>query len=247
MRRGSWYPGHIAKGRQLLKDAVRFANLVLVVLDARAPLSTFPPWDPPPNKVIWKLLNKADLADERSTQEWLGYLKGDGIALSAKSGEGFEYLFKKLKSFKMAKVVVVGVPNVGKSSVINRLLGRRKSQVGAVPGMTRCGTWFRAKWGVLCDMPGILEPRLDDDTKLVLTWLGCLKEDVIWSSLVYPARELINRLSLNVSLEDIALERGFLKKGGEPDLERAASALLKAFRDGKFGRFTLELPADRGG
>ncbi len=247
MRRRSWYPGHIAKGRQFLKDAVKFANLILVVLDARAPLSTLPPWDSPPNKVVWKLLNKTDLADEQSTRKWLDYLKGDGIAISAKTGEGFEYLFKKLKGFKMAKVVVVGVPNVGKSSVINRLLGKRKSQVGAVPGITRGGTWFRAKWGVLFDMPGILEPRLDNDTKLVLTWLGCLKEDVIWSSLVYPAKKLIEKLSLDVNLENIALERGFLKKGGEPDLERAASAFLKAFRDGKLGRFTLELPTNCGG
>ncbi|MCD6363229.1 MAG: 50S ribosome-binding GTPase [Synergistetes bacterium] len=247
MRRRSWYPGHIAKGRQLLENAVRFSNLILIVLDARAPFSTLPSWNPPTGKIAWKLLNKADLADDRATRKWLDYFKDEAIAVSAKTGGGFKTLFRRLRTLKMAKVIVVGVPNVGKSSVINRLLGKRKSQVGAVPGITRGGTWFKAGWGVLFDTPGILSPKLSDDTKLTLTWLGCLKEDVIWDSFVLPAQKLIEKLSLEVSLEDIAIKRGFLKKGGELDLEKAASVLLKNFRDGRLGRFTLELPPRGGG
>lgn len=246
MRRRSWYPGHIAKGRELIREALRYANLVLVVLDARAPLSTFPPWEPPRGKEVWRILNKMDLAEEEATARWLSYFGNNTLALNSKTGEGLERLLHRLRGFHGAKVLVVGIPNVGKSSLVNRLLGRRKSQVGAVPGVTRGGIWFRAEWGFLFDTPGILEPKLTDDNKLVLSWLGCIKDDVVWDSLVIPAERLIEKLSLPLSLDEIALKRGFLKKGGEPDRERAASALLRDFREGRLGRWTLELPPGGG-
>ncbi|KUK13875.1 MAG: Ribosome biogenesis GTPase A, partial [bacterium 42_11] len=167
MRR-SWYPGHIAKGRELIKEASKYANLVLMVLDARAPLSTIPPWEPPEGKEVWKVLTKIDLADEEATREWLSYFGENAIGVNSKTGEGFNKLFRKLASFPRAKVLVVGIPNVGKSSLINRLLGRKKSKVGPLPGVTRGGVWFRADWGLLFDTPGILEPKLTEEGKLIL-------------------------------------------------------------------------------
>lgn len=242
MRGRSWYPGHIAKGRELIREASKYANVILMVLDARAPLSTVPPWEPPKGKEVWKVLNKMDLADESATRAWLSYFGDKSIAVNSKEGEGFDELVERLSSFPKAKVLVVGIPNVGKSSLINRLLGRRKSKVGPLPGVTRGGVWFKTSWGFLFDTPGILEPSLTDEGKVVLSWLGCIREDVLWSSLVPLAERLINRLSLSLSLEDLAKGRGFLKKGGEPDLEKAASSVLRDFREGKFGRRTLELP-----
>ncbi len=271
-----WFPGHMAKTRRLIKESLPFVDLVTEVVDARAPDSSS---NPELGAMIGKkprvvLLNKCDMADESVTARWLAAYRSRGIAALAvdcRSGSGLKaYLplikreladvIRKNESRGMAgkplRVMVVGIPNTGKSSFINRMAGRNRAVVADRPGVTRSNSWFAIGGGVeLLDTPGVLWPKFDD--KAVgdrLAFLGSVKDEVVDAEALaarllvtlgemYPDRiEARYKVTAGAGLEDIARRRGMLISGGEPDTLRAANTLLDEFRGGKLGRITLEEP-----
>jgi len=267
-----WYPGHMAKTRRLIEENLKLVDAVAELTDARIPESGR---NPVLSGIIGQkphvlLLNKRDYADEAATRRWLGYYKSIGVTAAAcdcRSGAGIkniaDLLNKSAGNRKYAgavHVMVIGIPNVGKSSFINRLAGGKKAAVGDRPGITRGKQWIKISGDVeLLDMPGILPPRLDDrNAALNLAYVGAVKDEVMdVSELAASLSELLCRIcpdklaarfklcdldKADNVLESIAKSRGMLTSGGIPDIERAALTLLDEFRGAKIGKITLEHP-----
>ncbi|MGI6576287.1 MAG: ribosome biogenesis GTPase YlqF [bacterium] len=280
-----WYPGHMAGARALVRENLKLVDLVMEVVDARIPFSSRNPELGPLIKAKPRLLvlNKADLADAGSTAKWEKWFSSQGIitvAIDALAGRGIgqalkqvqklaEPVMAKLKrsgrKYRPARLMVVGIPNVGKSSLINRLAAKKRAATGAKPGITRGKQWVRVEGeqGLeLLDTPGILWPRTDNKKVLLrLAATGALPEEVfpgeevaLWLCeffLQSAPQQLINRYQLDsladkpeVLLAAIGARRGFLLPGGIVDRERTARMLLKEFQDGKLGRHTLEQPGE---
>lgn len=278
-----WFPGHMAKARRQVQEQLRLVDVVLEVVDARVPRASSNPelqaitGGKP--RVI--LLNKADLADPEATAGWLRHLQDQGqaaVALDARGGRGTNELLAAVRQLfaptlaairargrlpRPARAMVIGMPNVGKSSVINRLVGRRRAAVGDRPGVTRGPQWVRAGKDVeLLDTPGILVPKIEDLHQGVrLAALGMVKDEVISTVFVagtilpqiwqVAAAAITERLGLNElapepaeNLSAIALAKGLLRPGGQPDLDRAAALFLRELREGKLGRISLERPGE---
>jgi ribosome biogenesis GTPase A len=264
----------MAKGsRQLLKlcDAL---DLILEVRDARAPMLTMSPVAErfPASVSVWTILSKADLADESVTSKWLRHFKELGrpvwpldlrrnipeslkksIAASAPSSS-------YSRNYREARVAVVGAPNVGKSTFLNRLVGRRAATVGGIPGVTKGVSWFKGSGCIVADSPGILDPRSDAGVQRMLSWLSSSKGQVIgaWDDL---ARECVDYLrSRDIApnvlsawgvdsggtssevLERIGRRLGKLLPGGNVNAAEAGRAFIDAVASGKLGRFSLETP-----
>ena len=278
-----WFPGHMAKTRRKIKEILPLIDAVAEVVDARIPLSSRNPElkeliDGKPHII---LLNKCDMADKAVTEEWIKYYKSQNIfaiAIDCKSGKGLNTfkdtvktaLADRLESYakkgmvgKPLRVMVVGIPNVGKSSFINRIAGNTKAKVENRPGVTRDKQWVSTGIGVdLLDMPGILWPKFEDKTvgeNLALT--GAVKDDIL--DIESLAMVLCNRmktlypetLAARYKLGDpaalaemgdyellclIGKKRGFLVSGGEINTERTADMLLDELRSSKLGRITLD-------
>lgn len=277
-----WFPGHMAKTRRLIKESLPFVDLVTEIVDARIPMSSSNPElkEMIGNKPRIVLLNKCDVADEKATAKWVEYYKNNGmyaIPVDCRSGKGLnaylplvrEVLKDKIQRNtekgmvgKPLRVMVVGIPNTGKSSFINKMAGRNRAKVADKPGVTRSNSWFAVGNGVeLLDTPGVLWPKFDD--KAVgdkLAFIGSVKDEVLDSEVL--AMRLINVLKngycdriserFKISgfedkedyeiLEMIGKKRGMLISGGEIDTERASIMLLDEYRGGKLGRLTLEKP-----
>jgi ribosome biogenesis GTPase A len=263
-----WYPGHMAKAKKQLTELMKWLDIILEVRDARAPSSSHnidlePLLQRRPYLVI---LNKSDLADANATASWLQWFKACGlnaVALNAKDGKGIPEVWATIarllapKGLKRAgRVGVIGVPNAGKSSVLNRLLGTGSAKTGNLPGITRGKQWVKRNGMEILDTSGLLPPKIASEADgQILALLGTIREDIIpvydlalvllekYGAKLFSARESYNSSrSPEAHLEWYAGLRGFLVKGGAPDLNRAATTLLKEFRDGKLGRITLELP-----
>lgn len=278
-----WYPGHMAKTRRVITESLRTVDIVCEIVDARIPKSSRNPdldsiAGAKPRLVV---LNRADQADPASTKRWADYYKGKGFSVmsaDSKSGAGvnrfvptvrialrekLERYEQKGQSGRALRAMIVGIPNVGKSSFINRILKRRSAKTEDRPGVTRGKQWFTVDGGVeLLDTPGILWPKFDDEeTGLNLAFTGAVRDDIL--DIEELAAKLFERLSAvapqalreryKVELEDIngyemlslaARRRGYLISGGEADTERMARILLDEFRGQKLGRITLELPDD---
>ena len=280
-----WFPGHMAKTRRLMSDNLKLVDLVVELRDARIPNASSNPEISAicGSKPRVLLLAKSDLADEKTTRAWCEYYQKTGVAVLAvdcRSGNGlnaFENLVRrtladlierrKAKGMKgnLVRLMVAGVPNVGKSSLINRLSGQRRAVVADRPGVTRGKQWVRAgKHGMeVLDMPGVLWPKFEDPLVgecLALT--GAVKDDILdiealaccllarlWKD--YPAL-LCERFRFEQSEGDgldthellalIAIKRGMLLPGGVANTERASIILLDEFRAGKIGRISLEKP-----
>lgn len=275
-----WYPGHMAKTKRLLADKLKLISIAVIVVDARAPLSTFNPdlKSILEGKKCIIVLNKCDLADETQTKLWTQYYKNEydnalafsatkfkrGVLLSAINNAAMpivkKYADKGMN--KTIRVLVSGIPNVGKSAIINRLAGRKGAKEGDKPGVTRGLQWVRLSDKLeLMDSPGLLWPKIESEKAAVKIALsGCVKQEIMDLSelslrligiLEHLAPKAIeNRYGVVhdgdalATLENICKKRGFLLKQGEYDFERGAKTLLDEFKGGRLGRISLESPKD---
>lgn len=280
----NWFPGHMAKTRRKITENLKQVDAVAEIVDARIPVSSR---NPELSEIIAHkprliLLNKCDMADPAATAVWQKRLEGAAcrvLALDCRSGKGIksfapavrDLLKEKLAanaargmSGKPLRIMVVGIPNVGKSSFINRLTGKSRAKVEDRPGVTRANQWFVAEGGLeLLDTPGVLWPKFEDqkvgehlaftgavkDTILDLETLAVRLLEVL--SIHYPDL-LTNRYQVEISPKEepyallckIGRRRGMVIRGGEIDAERAANMLLDEYRGGVLGRITLEHPED---
>ena len=279
-----WFPGHMAKTRRMIQDNLKLVDVVIELVDARLPLSSR---NPDVDKIIGSkprivVLNKADIADNSLTMKWLNYFKDKNIeAISANSqtGKGLNIELDNAIEIVLAdkfkrdetkgiqrhavKMMVIGIPNVGKSSFINRLSGRAAAKTGDRPGITQTKQWIRiaGKYELL-DTPGILWPKFeneDDAKKIAFTGgikdeildvedlayelLGYLKQSYMDSLLkTYNLNDSDSELNKYELLESIGRKRGCVISGGEVDTFRTANIIISDFRSAKLGRITLEEP-----
>ena len=279
-----WFPGHMTKAIRMMQDSIKLIDVVIELVDARLPLSSRNPVIDQliGNKAHLLLLNKEDMADEKVTKEWLGYFKAQNIeacSVSSVSGKKLSFIFDKCKALlsdkikrekekgivnRSIKIMVCGVPNVGKSSFINNLSGKKSSITGDRPGVTKGKQWIRlANSFELLDTPGILWPKFEDVSvgeKLAFT--GAIRDEIMdleeiacrlltTLKALYP-ESLTARYKMtefdNLEgyelLELLGRKRGFVVSGGEIDTERAAKILLDEFRGAKLGNISLERPSD---
>lgn len=274
-----WYPGHMRKAERLVKENLKLVDVVIELLDARIPMSSANPVlreivGGKPRVIV---LNKADLADEAATRAWVKHFAVQGITavpVDAVKGRGVKELVQviakcaKPKTDKLvqhgakaraARCMILGIPNVGKSSLINRLSGGSKTRVENRPGVTRAKQWIRIGAQLeLLDMPGILWPKFEDrQAALHLAFTGAINDNVYDVASVvlllldtlrmrYPS-DLMERYRLEKELpsgmellEEIGSKRGCLRAGGKVDYEKAEQIVLTDFRSGRLGRVTLD-------
>ena len=277
-----WFPGHMTRAQRMIEDNLKLVDAVCEILDARIPLASRNPdidrlAGDKPRLVI---LNRCDLADPEATAKWRRYYQERGIAVletDAKSGKGVggfvpavrELLKDKLDSYaakgqvgRPLRVMILGIPNVGKSTLINKVAGRKAAIAGDKPGVTRGRQWISIDSGLdLLDTPGILWPKFDSqEVGELLAITNAIKADVLdretlSANFMLRLREhypdaLRERYKIEPDpalngfelLEQAAKKRGFLVSKGEYDIERMANTLLKEYHEGKLGRLTLEMP-----
>ena len=280
-----WYPGHMTKAQRMIGENMRLVDAVCELLDARIPAASRNPdvdrlTGDKPHLLV---LNRCDLADPAVTALWRDYFRAEGLPVletDARSGKGVrqfpaavrEVLKEKIAALtqkgqgsRPLRVMILGIPNVGKSTLINQLAGRRAAAAGDKPGVTRGKQWISIDGGLeLLDTPGILWPKFDSqEVGEALALTNAIKADVIDRTAlaanfmirlreIYPGKiEERYRFTPDPEkngyelLEDAGRKRGFLVSGGEVDIDRMAAALLKEFHDGKLGRISLELPPKR--
>ena len=286
-----WYPGHMTKTRRMIAEQLKNVDAVCEILDARIPISSRNPDvdELTAGKPRLVVLNRVDQADRSSTDRWAAYFRGKGYAVlesDAKSGQGTarfagavrELLAEKIRAYeekgqnRVLRVMILGIPNVGKSTFINKIAGRKTAKTEDRPGVTRSKQWVPIDRNLeLLDTPGILWPKFEDQSVgLNLAYTGAVKDDILDTEtlgchlMAYLGDHYPDALSAAYKLpgiparepeeNDVAWgyrllaaagrKRGFLISGGEVDTERMAKILLDEFRSGKLGRFTLELPED---
>ena len=278
-----WYPGHMTKTRRQIEADLKLVDAVCEIVDARIPISSRNPDIDAicGNKPRIMILNRMDLADPDMTRRWLDYYRSKGMAALAtdcktqKGINNFQPAVRSVLKEKIARnaekgmnkpirIMVVGIPNVGKSTLINQISGRKGAKAENRPGVTRGKQWVTVDSGLLLlDTPGILWPKFEDpNVGMMLAYTGAVKENVIdteelacflmellWKHYPDMVRE---RYKVDVPagtpgyelLEEAGRKRGFLISGGEINTERMAKVLLDEFRSGKLGHFTLESPED---
>ena len=279
----NWYPGHMKKTKELVKNNLKLVDVVVEHLEARIPFSSRNPdidrfvGDKP--RVV--VLNKSDISDPNKLNQWVDYykkrgikaipvdtLKGKGInkiieECKNETKEKMEALVKKGRIERPIRIMIVGIPNVGKSSLINKLTGRKSTQTGDKPGVTKGKQWVKLKGNLeLLDTPGILWPKFEDEeVALKLAFCRAIKDEVldvdtlglrlIEKLMEIEPEKLKERYKLNElgetpleTMEMIGVKRGLILRRNELDYTRIATTVLNEFRDGKIGRITLEIPKD---
>lgn len=277
----NWYPGHMTKSIRMIEENIRLIDVLIYVLDARAPRSCI---NPDFDRYIRKLpviyvLNKSDLADSAETEKWRGVLSGpmsEVVSLNStvsKSSASVMTSIRRLCGGKIdkyaakgvkttIKAMVLGVPNTGKSTLINNLIGKGKAVTGNKAGVTRGKQWFNAgEYTEILDTPGTLYPKLSDQTiARHLAYLGSIKDEVLDASelscqLLKELSEIkpdsiVSRYGFvpvgdgEKDLDAVCHARSFMLKGGLPDTERASKAVIEDFRKGRLGKITLDFAED---
>ena len=277
-----WYPGHMTKAKRMMQENIKLIDLVIELVDARIPVSSRNPDidELGKNKSRLILLNKADLAEDKWNDAWAEYFREKGffvVKVNSKKGGGLKSIQGVIQEpckekmerdrkrgilNRPVRAMVVGIPNVGKSTFINALAGKACAKTGNKPGVTKGKQWIRLNKQVeLLDTPGILWPKFEDqEVGLRLAFIGSIKDEILNTEEL--AAELIKFLNANypgvleekygvepsddayVLLAGIARSRNCLLKGSELDTEKAALLLLDDFRNGKLGRLTLEYPQE---
>ena len=279
----NWYPGHMAKAKRELQEDLKLIDVVVEIVDARAPLACRNPdfEELFKNKIRVMLLNKADLASAEANKLWTKRFREQGwsvleyvsigsgarknaVAFIERAGEPVLKKYRDKGVSKTLRAMVVGIPNVGKSTFINKLAGVNTALTGDKPGVTKGRQWVRiSQYLELMDTPGLLWGKLDDqESARRLAYIGSIRDDVmnveeIAGSLLceldtlchdelfarYPKLAKVeDRTVPEALLEGVCLSRGFILSGGVPDTERAARIVLDEFRAGKIAKITLELP-----
>lgn len=278
----NWYPGHMTKAKRMMQEDIKFNDIVIELIDARIPMSSRNPDidDLAKNKYRLILLNKSDLADERVTVKWVEFFEKQGIKvikLDSRQRSGMKSVNNAILEVCKEKIerdrkrgiinrpvraMIVGIPNVGKSTFINSFAGKACAKTGNKPGVTKGKQWIRLNKTVeLLDTPGILWPKFDNEkiandlafigsindqilnlTELSLKFIESVKNDYAG---IFTSRYDIEEKDDGVTmLRDIAIARGCLKKGGEPDYDKAAALIFDDFRSGKLGKISIEKPED---
>ena len=271
----NWYPGHMKKTREMIQENLKMVDLVIEVIDSRIPVSSR-------NPIIDELvkgkkriivLNKSDLADREEDKKWADHFAAEGndvLMMNCMLGDGVKQLFRMLSKEqerknaekvrnKPLRMMIVGVPNAGKSSLINRMTGKKSTKTGDRPGVTKGKQWLTLPNGMqLLDTPGILWPKFEDpEVGLNLAFCGAIKDEILDTATL--AMELVGVLQENYpdllmerykldeicetpleTMEAIALKRGLILPGKRIDYERTARTILDEFRGGKIGHITLE-------
>ena len=285
----NWYPGHMLKTKKQIIDDLKLIDIVIEILDARIPVSSS---NPDIQKIVENkkrivVLNKSDLAEENETKKWAEYYKEKGIiaiVADANLGKGIKEILKQIENImsedmkkaaekgrikRNIRVMILGIPNVGKSSLINRLCNKKSTVVGNRPGVTKQKQWVRIANNIeLLDTPGVLWPKFEDEkVALNLSYTGSIKDEVLdvlevaFNLLIFLynnyKENLMNRYGLTLNdfeeiksedkndeiyslLKLIGRKRGAVISGGEIDEEKTANIILNDFRIGKLGRITLE-------
>ena len=280
----NWYPGHMAKSRRLLQDQLRAVDAVIELCDARAPLATRNPdlEKLTRGKARILILNKADLADDKETARWVEYFRTQGMTamrFNSNGGKTKEILARIQEATRPAveraaargvkktvRLMIIGIPNVGKSTFINRIHGSGIAKASDRPGVTRSNQWVKiGPYLELLDTPGMLPPRMDDqDSARLLAYLGSIR-DQIMNTEELAGQLLMHLQAINpaavaarfklpegeiyddpqLALEAACKGRGWLISGGRPDVDRAAALVLDEFRAGKAGKISIERAPDR--
>ena len=277
-----WYPGHMTKAKRMMQENIKLIDLVIELVDARIPLSSRNPDidELGKNKARLVLLNKADLAEDKWNDAWAEYFKKKGfsvVKVNSRKGGGIKSIQGVIREACAEKIerdrkrgilnrpvraMVVGIPNVGKSTFINALAGKACAKTGNKPGVTKGKQWIRLNKQVeLLDTPGILLPKFDDqEFGLKLAFIGSIKDEVLQTEelaaelihflrTAYP-EVLADKYDIEMDEDDyvvlnrIAKSRNCIVRGNELDTEKAALLLLDDFRNGKLGRLTLEYPQE---
>ena len=275
-----WFPGHMTKTLRMMETEIQHVDASLVLLDARIPLSSL---NPEVERITARkpklyVLNKADLADKERTREWSAFFKEKGffvVSLDARSKSGMKSITdivmeackekierdrKRGIKNRPVRAMVVGIPNVGKSTFINSYAGKACAKTGNKPGVTKGKQWIRLNKSVeLLDTPGILWPKFEDQTVgLRLALIGSIKDEILnvdelavelvkflkaeYPGLLAQRYEVSEENDIIELISAVAVNRKCLSKGGEPDYSKAAALIIDDFRSGKLGHITLERP-----
>lgn len=277
-----WYPGHMTKAKRALSEKLKMIDMVIEVVDARAPQSTRNPdfEDLFTGKARMLILNKSDMAEPAATKQWVQYFKNQGIyavAYSAIRGNARALqkeiemaaadIYEKYRQKgvnKTVRALVCGIPNVGKSAILNRLVGEKKLKEGNQPGVTRGLSWVRLTPYLECmDSPGLLWPKIENErVGTIIALIGSVRQEILdEEEMVYQLVKILAELAPELLreryriedlqqdayeiLQEICRKRGFLMRGGVADTERGCKTLLEEFRNGKLGAITFELPVGR--